>query len=194
MRMTFGGNRRTMSITFSEESRSLHKHHYPHCLFPKISPNRPVPHAPDQPSLMILAKPERRWPEGTQKVLVGLRDAEYQYMGEYILRGSAPLTVREFEALPEKVRREWGKAMRDSKEHREIRARLCIYDQLGRPASQQELAEAFASGQSYKLEPQRIVDAFNTGFLMYTRTMKCIGYDTDFQCRISAGLTTRGQR
>ncbi|KAI0675356.1 hypothetical protein C8Q78DRAFT_1075645 [Trametes maxima] len=195
MSYAFGGSRRVMCVQYNDQNRKEHNHTYKHCLFPKIMINWNVPRKPGEPGVFFLARPKTRWPDGPQKLMVGLDHGQFCYMGEYSFTMTYPMSTQEFKALPNKVRKEWGRNLFKKAKDRELRARLFLHDRLGRTASEQELAEALAADDDYKLEPHKIVEAYDTGFLvMYAWNMECIGYDEEFARAIAARLPAWSKR
>ncbi|EIW63271.1 uncharacterized protein TRAVEDRAFT_43574 [Trametes versicolor FP-101664 SS1] len=193
----FGGGMRQMSVSFTDDNRRTFGHSYTHCLFPKVKLNAMVPRTPGAPGIMFLAKPRPRWPEGTQKLLVGLADAQFRYMGEYKFTRSEPLSPGEFCSLYLKVSKEWGRNLfrKDEPEERALRACRTLFKQLGRQPSEKEVEDALDTKEKYTLDPEDVREAFETEFwVLHTWKMECVGYDEDFQCRIIASLPRALQR
>ncbi|KAI0645754.1 hypothetical protein C8Q79DRAFT_713128 [Trametes meyenii] len=195
MSKTFGGTYRVMSVKYTDRNREEHNHTYSHSFFPKVAINWNAPRKPGDPGVFFLAKPEPLWPDGPQKLMVGLGDAQFCYMGEYSFTMTYPMSPQEFKALPDKIRRRWGRNLCQDPHHRELRARLFLRDRFGRIASENEVAKALATTDIYKIEPNKIVEAYETGFIvMYVWNMECIGYDEGFARRIATPLLAQSKR
>ncbi len=68
-------------------------------LFPTLKQNPRLPAGAGMPGLLLRANEEPEWRGDVQTVFVGLRGAEYKYVGEYRLTRGERLSVEEYRAL-----------------------------------------------------------------------------------------------
>ena len=68
-------------------------------LFPTLKQNPRLPASAGAPGLLLRANAEPEWRGDVQTVFVGVRGAEYRYVGEYRLTRGERLGVQEYRAL-----------------------------------------------------------------------------------------------
>ncbi|KAI9062840.1 hypothetical protein FKP32DRAFT_1758422 [Trametes sanguinea] len=195
MSKNFGGQNRSMAITYSDQNRRDHGHSYANCLYTREVINWGVPRRPGDPGVLLIMV-SQLWSPGPQKLFVWLDHSKWLYMGEYELTKTGYLSPQEFKLLPEKVRKKWGKILTVESKNRGLRARIFYHQEEGRVLDKEELAEKLraAPENKYPLSAQEVIDAFDKGIIrIKSWSMKCIGYDQDFQRRI-AELASTGKQ
>ncbi|KAI1790097.1 hypothetical protein LXA43DRAFT_531723 [Ganoderma leucocontextum] len=113
-------------------------------LFPTLKQNPRLPSDVGQPGLLLRANVEAEWKGDVQTVLVGLRGAEYKYVGEYRMTRGERLSVDEYRALSDPLRRKWANGVVNKSKFKDIRVRIRTRRQHNREATVEEIALALA--------------------------------------------------
>ncbi|KJA28750.1 hypothetical protein HYPSUDRAFT_33099 [Hypholoma sublateritium FD-334 SS-4] len=122
--------------------------------------------------------------------MVGSKASVYQFMGMYRLSPAVPayLTVEEYAAQSAQFHNKWVEGMLEMGWGLTLAARVLLRRELGREPTPQEVenAENSRPTQCQEVLPDEIKAAFLHGEeRMYIYTMKCVGYDNDFQRALS---------
>ncbi|KAH9887673.1 hypothetical protein C8Q73DRAFT_656613 [Cubamyces lactineus] len=116
-------------------------------------------------------------------VFARLRSNEWLYLGQYELHAAPSLSAQQWCALSPYVRACWTKNICKKKWGTRVRARIHLRTTLGREPSREEVDSA--QGSYAHVTPEQINDAFVAGDeSIQTWSMKCVGYDEDFQREI----------
>ncbi|KAF9779240.1 hypothetical protein BJ322DRAFT_1113588 [Thelephora terrestris] len=108
--------------------------------------------------------------------------ALWQYMGQYDLRSSDPLSLQEWAMQSDRTRKAWVHYICVKGWGSYVRTRIELRRQLGRDQTDQEVEE-FSGPQNVTEED--VLKAFYRGDeRLYTWTPKCRGYDERFQTEI----------
>ncbi|KAJ7165915.1 hypothetical protein C8R46DRAFT_997025 [Mycena filopes] len=113
----------------------------------------------------------------------------WQYQGQYATRDAPPLTVAEWQQQASNVRNIWTKNIADPAKDwgAYVRIPVALRRQLGRRPTEAEADAAKQAGGNFLVTPEEISTAINRGeVVIWTRTMRCIGYDVAFQRDIAA--------
>ncbi|KAL7281577.1 hypothetical protein ACG7TL_004894 [Trametes sanguinea] len=187
----FGGSKRAMVVSYSDDNRRYHGHRYANCLYLKDLINWGIPRRPGEPGVLFIVE-SSLWSAGPQKVFIWLDHSKWLYVGEYELTRAGFLSPQEFKLLPHKVRKKWGAILTTGdaqlNKFRGLRARVSHYNRTGHVLDKEDLADALraAPENTFQLPQQHMIDALDGGILaMKIWNMKCMGYDEDFQRRIA---------
>ncbi|RDX48555.1 hypothetical protein OH76DRAFT_1483902 [Lentinus brumalis] len=151
------------------------------------------PHGPQKPGHGGLFFETTVWPgdawtankkhSRTQTLFVKLKPNQWLYLGEYELVGHTPLTVQQWQNLHEKVRSTWAHEISKSGWGTPIRARIHLRRSLGRNPAREEVETAL--GKFNEVSAEDVRDALDAGQeCICAWSMKCIGYDEDFQLEL----------
>ncbi|KJA21624.1 hypothetical protein HYPSUDRAFT_216177 [Hypholoma sublateritium FD-334 SS-4] len=191
---TYGGS---MQETFPKPaSKFLDVHGMNDFMFLPTEYQPEAPLLPGAPGLWFCSDPYYDRFEEMQRVfvkvvpVVGSKKSVYQYMGMYKLRSAAPayLTVAEYAAQTPQFRKKWAKGIIEKDWGLPVTARILLRRELGREPTYQEVEYAVKSRptQCKGVPIEEIMAAFLQGKeRMYIWTMKCVGYDNDFQRELS---------
>ncbi|KAI0666109.1 hypothetical protein C8Q78DRAFT_985175 [Trametes maxima] len=123
-----------------------------------------------------------------QVLFVRLSGNKWLYLGEYEVGEAPALTTAQWRGLPNAVRALWTKNIHEKMWGREMRARIHLRRTLGREATRSEVNDALSleDGSFKGVSPARINAALESGDeCVRTWSMKCVGYDEDFQRELS---------
>ncbi|PIL29267.1 hypothetical protein GSI_09317 [Ganoderma sinense ZZ0214-1] len=151
-------------------------------LFPTLKQNPRLPASPGLPGLLFRANVEAEWRGDVQTVFVGVRGAEYRYVGEYRLTRGEPLGVEEYRALGAPMRRKWANGVVKKSKFKDIRVRIRARREHGREATVEEVAVAVADkDDKCEVSEENVMQAYQSGQerLLVWR-MQCVGFDEAF--------------
>ncbi|KAG5732028.1 hypothetical protein E4T56_gene18254 [Termitomyces sp. T112] len=117
------------------------------------------------------------------------RGPVWQYQGQYKLSPSNPLTTQEWASVDSSVRMNWAEEIWKSAEWgKAARVRISLRRSLGRSCTDEEFDEAFNTKCDYRMiTADDIAQALLRGEeSVAVWTMKCVGYDAEFQRDLSA--------
>ncbi|KAJ7618466.1 hypothetical protein FB45DRAFT_840252 [Roridomyces roridus] len=157
---------------------------YRHFMYPSLVVNPESPRIPGEPGLFLnpqAVKPPN-WTE-EYNLLTRLAAKKFQYMGKYTLQPSQPLSLAEWLEQEPTMRHSWATRMATKGWGREVRSRIDFRRRLDRePNDDEAIAELETSKQFTHITAADILNAYNSGDeLLSVWTMKCIGYDEQFQ-------------
>ncbi|KAI0655307.1 hypothetical protein C8Q70DRAFT_437956 [Cubamyces menziesii] len=116
-------------------------------------------------------------------VFARLRSNEWLYLGQYELHSAPNLSAQQWCALSPYVRACWTKNICKKNWGARVRARIHLRTTLGHEPSRDEVDSA--RGNFAHVTPEQINSAFVAGEeYIETWSMKCVGYDEDFQKEI----------
>ncbi|KAH7884645.1 hypothetical protein F5I97DRAFT_1483038 [Phlebopus sp. FC_14] len=149
------------------------------------------PHAPRWPGapglLFTLRDDGDDWPR-IQRVIICLRPGVWQYVGQYKMTSTPPLTADEWRAQSSKIKKLLATSLARKKDDGGLKARIVLRRRLQREPSPGEFEQAIRSGKKFQSTPEEILQAFNEGrTIIHVWCMKCVGYDHGFQRRIASG-------
>ncbi|OSD06924.1 hypothetical protein PYCCODRAFT_780059 [Trametes coccinea BRFM310] len=98
----FGGSKRAMVVSYSDDNRRDHGHRYANCLYLKDLINWGIPRRPGGPGVLFIVE-SSLWSAGPQKVFIWLDHSKWLYVGEYELTRAGFLSPQEFKLLPHKM-------------------------------------------------------------------------------------------
>ncbi|KAJ7174472.1 hypothetical protein C8R46DRAFT_892258 [Mycena filopes] len=113
----------------------------------------------------------------------------WQYQGLYATREAPLLTAAEWKQQASNVRNIWTKNIADPAKDwgAYVRIPVALRRQLGRRPTEAEADAAKQAGGNFSLTPEEISTAIDRGeVVIWTKTMRCIGYDVAFQRDIAA--------
>ncbi|KAF8075819.1 hypothetical protein FPV67DRAFT_1469382 [Lyophyllum atratum] len=183
----YGG---AMRSTFPDISKdNIEIHGLNDFMFPNPLYNPHVPEVPGVPGLWYTVRQDpsvRRsnpWNKPEQRVIVLVKPGVWQYQGQYEMTATESLTKEEWAAQNPKVRDTWAESIHVTLWGRATRARIALRAQLGRAPTLGELKTALKTKDHFKtVLPAQINRALLRGEeTMAVWTMKCVGYDTEFQ-------------
>nr|VWO99479.1 Cytochrome P450 monooxygenase BOT1 (EC (Botrydial biosynthesis cluster protein 1) (Calcineurin-dependent protein 5) [Ganoderma boninense] len=151
-------------------------------LFPTLKQNPRLPSAPGLPGLLFRANVEAEWRGDVQTVFVGVRGAEYRYVGEYRLMRGERLGVEEYRALAAPMRRKWANGIAKKSKFKDIRVRIRTRREHDREATAEEIAVAVADkDDKCEVSEEDVLQAYQSGQerLLVWR-MQCVGFDEAF--------------
>ncbi|KAJ7476964.1 hypothetical protein B0H11DRAFT_1305882 [Mycena galericulata] len=114
----------------------------------------------------------------------------WQYQGQYV-QGPAPrLTTQEWKQQPSKVKTVWTDGISKCDWGQSIRADIALRKELGRKPTIAEKETALENGNKFStVTPEEVWAAFDRGEVaIYLSTMKCVGYNVDFQKDLAAKM------
>jgi len=110
--------------------------------------------------------------------------ALWQYMGQYDLQPSDPLSLQEWTMQSEQTKAAWVKCMHTKDWGGNVRARIKFRKLEGRDPTDGE-GHGLGIPDPEEVSPEEIRQAFDKGEeRLYTWTLKCQGYDEGFQRKI----------
>ncbi|KAJ7123187.1 hypothetical protein C8R44DRAFT_705091 [Mycena epipterygia] len=126
--------------------------------------------------------------EKSRTLFSRLDSAVWQYQGQYVTAPAAPLTLNEWKQQSPQVRKNWAKELSVKGWGRQIRADIVLRQQLGRKPTKAEKRTALATENKFNtVTPEEITSAFDRGeVIIVVSTMKCVGYNVDFQRDLAA--------
>ncbi|KAF5372045.1 hypothetical protein D9615_008076 [Tricholomella constricta] len=187
----YGGN---TQATFPTIRRALlNEHGLDDFMYPNLDFNPHAPEMPGAPGLFFAADGEAAhdWPE-IERVITRIRQGIWQYQGQYKMTPAPSLTKAEWACQKSKVRDTWARKINEKGWGRVVRARIHLRKTLGRPFTKTEFEKAMASSREYKeIVPAEIAQALLRGDeSIAVWTMKCVGYDIDFQRNLADKFPT----
>ncbi|KAJ7174450.1 hypothetical protein C8R46DRAFT_90093 [Mycena filopes] len=197
MSITFGGNRQSTFPSIARESYTRTGHRY--LMYPSLVQNPDAPMIPGAPGLFLNASgwPAResnaKWANGTYnlKVLTRLAAHDFLYMGEYAIRPSDSLTQAEWNLQPQNMRTRWCSKLAKKDWGRMTRCRITLRARHERNPTRKEVEKAMKTKRKFShITADDIAKAFNSGEeRLAVWTMKCVGYDEQFQRDIVRQMT-----
>ncbi|KAF8173809.1 hypothetical protein K438DRAFT_130287 [Mycena galopus ATCC 62051] len=187
MRIHYGGNSQAAFPAIAEEWYTKTGHRY--FMYPNLVLNPDAPMVPGAPGLFLDAtgRPAREctveWTANTYKVLTRLGTNDNLYMGEYVIQAADSLTQAEWTDQTPTMRNRWCRQLAKKDWGRITRTRIGLREQLGHDPTFEEVHAALATNQKYfYVNAIDIADAFESGKeKLAVWTMKCVGYDHQFQ-------------
>ncbi|RDB20275.1 hypothetical protein Hypma_012567 [Hypsizygus marmoreus] len=178
----YGGNLRN---TFPKSrAELLAVHGLDDFMYPNLLYNPHAPQVPGAPGLYYSFRPlSEHWAK-PQRVLSGIAKGIWQYQGQYELAPAKPFTKEEWASCNKKDT--WTRDVHKKVWGRPTRARIALRARYGRDPTAAELEEALEAPRKYdEVTPSQINQALLTGAVsMNIWTMKCVGYDTQFQLNL----------
>ncbi|RDB20371.1 hypothetical protein Hypma_012570 [Hypsizygus marmoreus] len=162
-------------------------------MYPNLDHNPHCPEVPGAPGLYFSADGVHAWPwPDIQRVITRIRSGRWQYQGQYQLAPVKSLTKEEWASQDRKFRNTWAKEIHESAWGIVLRAKIHLRERLGRECTEAELNEALDSNRQFKeITPDIIIRAFHRGEeFIAVWTMKCVGYDTEFQRNLADKFPT----
>lgn len=104
MSETYGGSPQPLYPSISEAKRAAMGGHQHKFAFPTLKRNPEAPLMPGQPGLLCRALSTVPWGNEEIKLIVGIGEAMWGYMGNYVTTKTDSLTKEEWVSLPEHVR------------------------------------------------------------------------------------------
>ncbi|KAJ6544236.1 hypothetical protein B0H19DRAFT_298011 [Mycena capillaripes] len=195
MRIHYGGNSQSTFPAIAEEWYTKTGHRY--FMYPNLVLNPDAPMIPGAPGLFLNASGRSareanvQWTSGTRKVLTRLGSHHFLYMGEYAIRPADSLTRAEWTAQTNAMRNRWCTKLAKKDWGRITRTRIALRRQLGRDPTFEEVDTAIASAEKFLyITPSDIEQAFTNGDeRLAVWTMKCVGYDEQFQRDLVGQIT-----
>ncbi|KAJ7667078.1 hypothetical protein B0H17DRAFT_258439 [Mycena rosella] len=207
MRIHYGGSSQEAFPPISRENYTRTGHRY--FMYPNLVQNPDAPMIPGAPGLFLDASGrsaqecDAKWASGAYnlKVLTRLGVNDNLYMGDYAIRPAESLTRAEWAAqtpavcvirpasrlliFPTQMRNRWCNQLANLKKDlgRETRTRISLRRRLGRNPTFAEVDFAIENDQKFGyITADDIAQAFENGDeRLAVWTMKCIGYDEQFQ-------------
>ncbi|KAJ7367546.1 hypothetical protein DFH08DRAFT_1299 [Mycena albidolilacea] len=187
MRIHYGGNPQSTFPAIAEDWYTKTGHRY--FMYPNLIQNPDSPMIPGAPGLFLDAagrsaqECDVEWTTGTYKVLTRLGTHDFLYMGEYSIRPADSLTKVEWADQSHAMRSRWCTKLAKKDWGRITRTRIGLRWQLGRDPTFEEVDTALQTNQKYlNINADDIAKAFNDGAeQLAVWTMKCVGYDQQFQ-------------
>ncbi|KAF8905775.1 hypothetical protein CPB84DRAFT_1676233 [Gymnopilus junonius] len=143
-----------------------------------------APQIPGAPGLFYSTESGGDW-KGDQRVLTRVRPNEWQYMGMYAIKTCKSLTKEEWASQPPKVRSTWAKQICLQGWGGWVQARVRARIELEREPTEKEIQNVFDNGSFRATTPDEVAEAYNKGQeCLGVWTMKCVGYDNDFQLQL----------
>ncbi|KZT10770.1 uncharacterized protein LAESUDRAFT_755443 [Laetiporus sulphureus 93-53] len=183
----FGGDQHRFCTS---PDQAKFNHGYRNFMFPDLLMNPHIPQRPGEPGLLCRATTEKEWLPGDVKVIIGLGDAKYLYVGEYVLSPAAPLSKQEFRDMPIRMKWLWAEYVFTSKN---VRVRVILRrqnDHREPPPAEVERAVKDKENDYTDVTHDEIIQAFERGDeTIHIWGLKCVGYDERFQREIARKLS-----
>ncbi|RDB20273.1 hypothetical protein Hypma_012569 [Hypsizygus marmoreus] len=171
----------------------LHLHDLRDFMYPNLDYNPHCPEVPGAPGLFFAADGHHAdpWPE-IQRVISRIRSGWWLYQGQYRMKPAKSLTKEEWASQKQKFRNTWAKQIYKKDWGKTIRARIFLRERLRRECTEAELNKALDNERGYhETTPDKILRAFARGEeFIAVWTMKCVGYDTEFQLNLANKFPT----
>lgn len=194
----YGGNSQALFPVISPHKRASTGGHQHHLVYPTLKRNPEAPQVPGQNGLLCRALDTVPWDNPSipcLKLMVGIGESMWGYMGDYVTEPAEPLSKEEWDSLSEKTKRTWAIDIATADKYIPLRSRIILRERLGREPTDDEVFNEAASirtrlhGKSKKERPkptedevQRIIQAYSSGAQrIYIWRFKCVGYDEAFQ-------------
>ncbi|KAH0586955.1 hypothetical protein H2248_005785 [Termitomyces sp. 'cryptogamus'] len=214
--LVYGGGLQCAWANVAEETqKKLNNHKYPAFLYLTLDLNCHAPEMPGSPGLYFdagcggVAYPINGIHRLITRIARTPRGPVWQYQGQYKLSPSNPLTTQEWASVDSSVRMNWAEEIWKSAEWgKAARVRISLRRSLGRSCTDEEFDEAFNTKCDYRMiTADDIAQALLRGEEVCRRssrtllvemptcdyiksvavwTMKCVGYDAEFQRDLSA--------
>ncbi|KAH8115784.1 hypothetical protein DFH11DRAFT_1305052 [Phellopilus nigrolimitatus] len=169
------------------------QHGYTRFMCPSLDYNPLAPQIPGAPGLYFALRDKKRWPEPNEIVITRYAANEWNVMGNYEMKQSAPLTGEEFQRLPEIVRKTWVKNVTSNFNGwgAFTLAAIHLRRERGCEPSITDIQRQVDKGKSHreflqnKVSSAAIQEAFRSGEeKINVWTMKCVGYDERFKRKL----------
>ncbi|KAG5639135.1 hypothetical protein H0H81_006394 [Sphagnurus paluster] len=161
------------------------KHGLDDFMYPNLDLNPHAPEVPGYPGLFFGCNGPDVQDKRPQvyRLITRLASAVWQYQGQYLLASAPPLTKAEWAYQSPKVHDTWARGIHKNDWGKHVRARIFLRKTLGAQYTPKALEKAMASSDKYlQTTEEEIKEAFIRGDeVMYVWTMKCVGYDVEFQ-------------
>ncbi|EKM54199.1 uncharacterized protein PHACADRAFT_257876, partial [Phanerochaete carnosa HHB-10118-sp] len=196
MSETCGGNVQALFPAIAQSKRAALGGHKHHLVYPTLKRNPEAPQMPGQPGLLCRALTTVPWEDAgipKLKLVVGIGESMWGYMGDYTTEAAEPLSAMEWDGLPEQTKRTWATDIAAADKYIPLRSRIILHERLGREPTDGEVndeAAVIKAGlgsrkerpKPTKDEIQQIIRAYSSGKqLIYIWRFKCVGYDEAFQ-------------
>ncbi|KAG5639143.1 hypothetical protein H0H81_006402 [Sphagnurus paluster] len=193
MSQTYGGSPQETYPNIAPKNQALHN--FRDFMYLHMDYNSHAPQVPGAPGLYFDTSnglPAGPIP-GTWRVLTRITSTTpvlWQYQGQYVMAPAPSLTKEEWASQSPKVREKWAQKISDEGWGRETRARVALRRRLQREFTEEELEAALAEPSQYdEISSGMIAEAFLRGEeTLAVWTMKCVGYEGDFQRDIAEKL------
>ncbi|KAA1477490.1 hypothetical protein DENSPDRAFT_844659 [Dentipellis sp. KUC8613] len=182
----FGGN--SVAAFPSRSPEKIAKHGLDNFFFLSLGLHPHAPREPGQPGLWFDSMPYDWGDEKPFYTFVRLRSNDWLYFGQYRIFKSPSSSQQEWLLQPTKVRNKWARYIWEKPWGWQNRARITFRRDEGREPTDDELDDALAAKRSFKeITWQDVRDAYDRGEeLLAVSAIKCVGYDEQFQRKISA--------
>ncbi|KAJ6473212.1 hypothetical protein C8R45DRAFT_907813 [Mycena sanguinolenta] len=195
MREHYGGNQFSAHPAIAKKWYTKMGHRY--FVYPNLVLNPDAPMIPGAPGLFMSASGRSarecidKWNKGPYKVSTRLGTNDNLYMGEYIIQPADSLTLAEWTEQTTAMRNKWCNKLAIKDWGKITRARIALREQLGRDPTFHEVETALKTGEKYRnVNASDIASAFDKGDeRVAVWTMKCIGYDPEFQRKLVRQIT-----
>ncbi|KAK0455733.1 uncharacterized protein EV420DRAFT_1272114, partial [Desarmillaria tabescens] len=161
----------------------LRVHHMDDFMYLNLDMNPHAPQVPGAPGLFFDADESIDQFSKIRRVFSRIGSSQWEYMGQYEIKPVASLTMEEWNEQRSTVRLVWASKLSTTGWGVPCRGVMHLYEQLGRKPTKREVKEALQSGNQFKnVSREQIAEGFLKGWVtMAVWTMKCVGYDVDFQ-------------
>ncbi|KAJ7031157.1 hypothetical protein C8F04DRAFT_709302 [Mycena alexandri] len=197
MSIYYGGDCQSTFPPITAESYTRTGYRY--FMYPNLVQNPDAPMIPGAPGLFLYAagwsanECNKEWATKAYnlKVLTRLGTHDFLYMGEYAIRPSDSLTQAEWMAQTQAMQKRWCTKLAKKDWGLMTRTRIALRRQLGRDATFKEVAKSLKAKQKFlSITADDIAKAFNNGDeRLAVWTMKCVGYDEQFQRDVVQKIT-----
>ncbi|KAG6915386.1 hypothetical protein DXG01_011758 [Tephrocybe rancida] len=164
-------------------------------MYPNLDLNPHAPEMPGCPGLFFGANGSHAgiWDrEAPERVITRIRPGIWQYQGQYVLTPAMSLTKEEWRSQKPKAHSAWAKQIFMKDWGRTVRCRVSLRKRLGRPFTEEEFEAAVAKSNKYQdITEDDILQALLRGEeFIAVWTMKCVGYDVEFQRNLAEKYPT----
>ncbi|KAF8905790.1 hypothetical protein CPB84DRAFT_1960309 [Gymnopilus junonius] len=182
MSSTYGGN---MQMTFPNiGDEHLAKHGLNDFMYLNTLYQPNAPQVPGCSGLFFDTEIDSRWP-GKWRVFTRLSSGAWLFVGFYEVNPTRPLTKEDWASLDPQVQRTWAYQIRKKSWGGYFCARVVARQELGRKPTRAEWMGVFNDKRHLRATPEDIRRSLATGEeQLAVSTMKCVGYDEDFQRRL----------
>ncbi|KAF8135036.1 hypothetical protein EV363DRAFT_1396498 [Boletus edulis] len=185
---TWGGNTQDTFPRIRQEM--LDRHGMDDFMYLNLYLNPHAPQRPGAPGLFFTSSVNpnaREWPT-IERVLVRLKTNRWFYVGQYQCTPAPSLTPEEWTSQSPKMKKTWMTKVSTKGWGTDIRAKIVLQKRLGRDPTAKELEDACDSNEKFHATPDEVHRAFDQGHaFIQAWSMKCVGYDENFQREIAAG-------
>ncbi|KAJ6607883.1 hypothetical protein B0H10DRAFT_536072 [Mycena sp. CBHHK59/15] len=191
MSENYGGNTQATFPIISQEF--IDKTGISSFMYPNLSFNPHCPEVPGAPGMFfgtrLTGESAGEW-TGQERVISRLDQGVWLYVGQYELEPAPSLTIQEWKQQSAKVRNTWANEIKKKDWGRTIRAVVATRNGLGRTPTKAEEQAALESPSKFsEVTVKDIIRAFDRGqAVIAVWTMKCVGYDVDFQRNLAAKM------